>query len=127
MLPVPLSLGVAADTRKAIVELYQRRRPIRLRLNDALTRRLSKDEIQRGANQLGMLRGDVIYFDDEDQTSVLMDYCIYDVRRNGRNAIERYLCDSPPDPDSDEMVCLRAMQHATFALVVVQRVEAGVG
>jgi hypothetical protein len=74
-----------------------------------------------------MLRGDVIYFDNEDETSVLMDYCIYDVYRDGRNAVEQYLCDSPPDPDSEEMICLRAMQHASYSLVVVVQVEPGVG
>jgi hypothetical protein len=39
----------------------------------------------------------------------------------------QYLCDVPPNPDSDEMACLRAMQHATHALVAVLRVEPGVG
>jgi hypothetical protein len=56
-----------------------------------------------------------------------MDYCLYDVRRNGRNAVEQYLIDSTPDPDSDEMVCLRAMQHAVYSLFVVESVERGIG
>jgi hypothetical protein len=56
-----------------------------------------------------------------------MDYCIYNVYRKGRNAVEQYLCDCPPDPDSDEMACLRAMQHAIYALVAVLRVEPSVG
>ena len=124
---VPDALDVSAGARQEIVDRYQRRRPIRMRLNHALTGLLSKDAIHEGARRLGMLRGDVIYFDNEDETSVLMDYCIYDVYRNGRNAVEQYLCDSPPDPDSDEMDCLRAMQHATYSLVAVLRVEPGVG
>jgi hypothetical protein len=124
---LPRASGISADTCKELVSRYQRLRPIRMRLNHAITRLLSKDMIHEGARRLGMLRGDVIYFDDEDQTSVLMDYCVHDVCHNGRNAVEQYLCESPPDPDSDEMDCLRAKQHATYSLVVVLRVEPGVG
>ena len=34
---------------------------------------------------------------------------------------------SPPDPESDEMTCLRAMQHAIYSLFVVESVERGLG
>jgi hypothetical protein len=124
---LPQTFGVSADARQEIVARYQRLRPIHFQLNHALTGLLSKNKIHEGARRLGMLRRDVIYFDNEDETSVLMDYCIYDVYRNGRNAVEQYLCDSPPDHDSDEMDCLRAMQHASYSLVAVLHVEPGVG
>jgi hypothetical protein len=112
---------------KHIVAHYQRLRPIRLRLNNELVHRLSRDVLNDGAKRIGILRGRTFVFDNEEETSVLMDYCIYDVYRKGRNAVEEYLCDCPPDSDSDEMACLRAMQHATYALVAVLRVEPRVG
>jgi hypothetical protein len=56
-----------------------------------------------------------------------MDYCIHDVRRNGRNAVEEYLVECPPSPDSDEAQCLSAMRDAKYALVVVLEVQSGVG
>jgi hypothetical protein len=110
-----------------IVAQYQRLGPIRFRLNNELVRRLSRDALNEGAKKIGILRGKTFVFDNEDEMSVLMDYCVYDVKRKGRNAVEQYLCDVPPNPDSDEMACLRAMQHATYALVAVLRVEPGVG
>lgn len=110
-----------------IVARYQRLREIRLRLNNELVARLSPDVLKEGAKKIGMLHGGTFVFDSEDETCVLMDYCIYDVYRKGRNAVEQYLCDCPPDPDSDEMACLHAMQHATYALIAVLRVEPGVG
>jgi len=110
-----------------IVARYQRLRPLRLRLNNKLVGRLSRDVLNKGAERLGLLRGDTFVFDDEGQMSVLMDYCIYDVRCEGRNAVDQYLRESPPDPDSEEMECLLAMQHATYGLVVVRRVERGIG
>jgi hypothetical protein len=110
-----------------IVACYQRLRPIRLRLNDELVGRLSRDVLNVGGQRLGILRRGIFVFNSEDESCVLMDYCIYNVYRNGRNAIDQYLCDSPPPPDSDEMACLRAMQRATYAMVAVLRIEPGVG
>ena len=117
--PIPLFQDIAAH--------YERLRPIRWRLNNELVRRLSRDVLHEGAKKIDILRGGMFVFDNEGETSVLMDYCIYDVYRQGRNAVEQYLCDVPPDPDSDEMACLRAMQHATYTLVAVLRVEPDVG
>lgn len=110
-----------------VVTRYERLRPVRLRLNNELVRCLSRDVLNDGAEKIGILRSGTFVFDNEDETSVLMDYCIYDVYRNGRNAVEQYRCDCSTDPDSDEMACLRAMQGATYALVVVLGVEPGVG
>ena len=112
---------------KDIVAFYQRLRRVRMRLNDELLQRLSPDMLDEGGERLGILRDGTFVFANEDETSVLMDYCIYDVYRKSRNVVEQYLCDCPPEPDSDEMACLHAMQHATYALVAVLRVEPGVG
>jgi hypothetical protein len=112
---------------KDIVACYRRLRPIRLRLNNELVRRLSRDVLDDGAKRIGIYRNGTFVFENEDETSVLMDYCIYNVYRNGRNAVQQYLGDCPPDADPDEMACLRAMRHATYALVAVLGVEPGVG
>ena len=96
-------------------------------LNDKLVKRLSKDVLHEGAKKLGILRRGVFVFNSEEESSVLMDYCIYDVRRNGRNAVEQYLIDVPSDPNSQEMVCLRAMQHAIYSVFVVETVHRGIG
>lgn len=110
-----------------IVARYQRLRPIRLRLNNELVRRLSRDALDEGAKKLGILRNGMFVFDSEDEASVLMDYCVYDVYRKNRNAVDQYLRDCPPDPDSEELACLHAMQQATYSLVAALRIEPGVG
>ena len=123
-----LSIGSSpAHDFKDVVAHYKRIRPIRLHLNNELVHRLSRDVLDDGAKRIGILRKGTLVFENEDETSVLMDYCIYNVYRKGRNAVEQYLCDCPPDPDSDEMACLQAMQHARYSLVAVLRVEPGVG
>ena len=113
--------------RAEIISRYKRLRKVGTRLNNKLVGQLSKDVLDEGAKKLGILQNGIFVFDSEDESAVLMDYCLYDVRRRGRNAVEKYLIDSPPDPDSDEMVCLRAMQHAIYSLFVVESVERGLG
>lgn len=110
-----------------IAARYRRIGPVRFRLNHVLSNQLPRDVLDDGARSLGMLRGKAFVIGDESELAVLMDYCIHDVYRHGRNAVEQYLVDSPPDPVSDEMTCLTAMQRATYALVVVIGVEQGVG
>ena len=113
--------------RGEIISRYQHLRLVGRKLNHKLVGRLSKDVLHDGGRKLGILKRGTLVFNSEDETSVLMDYCLYDVRHKGRNAIEQYLIDSPPDPESDEMTCLRAMQHAIYSLFVVESVERGLG
>ncbi len=124
-----ISKGASPQTAtfKELVAQYKRLRPVRMRLNDLLAGRLSKEQIDAGAKRLGMLRRGMIVFNSESEMPVLADYCIYEVYQQGRNAIEQYLCECPPDPDSVEMTCLRAMQHSTYTTVAIMSVEPGVG
>ena len=113
--------------RGAILSRYKHLRHVSRNLNSKLVQRLSKDVLFEGARKLGILKGNTFVFDSEDESSVLMDYCIYDVRRDGRNAFEKYLVSCSPDSESDELTCLRAMQSAIYSLFVVETVERGLG
>lgn len=112
---------------KELLARYQQLRKTSRKLNNKLVARLSKNVLDEGGTKLGILRNGTLVFHSMDESAVLMDYCLYDVRRNGRNVIEQYLIDSPPDEDSEEMTCLRAMQHAIYSLFVVESVEPGLG
>ncbi len=115
------------DNRSEVISRYQHRRMVGRNLNQKLVERLSKVVLHDGAKRLGILQRGELVFGAEGETAVLMDYCIYDVRHKGRNAFEQYLIDSPPDPESDEMACLKAMQQAIYSLFVVESVERGLG
>lgn len=112
---------------ETVFKRYQKLRDVGFALGKKLTERLTKQTIEEGAARLGMLRGKTIVFPTEDMTSVLMDYCIYHVVRNGRNALEDYLIDSPPETESDEHVWLRAAQHSRYCLVKFGRVFPAAG
>ncbi|MEI7701624.1 MAG: SEC-C metal-binding domain-containing protein [Planctomycetia bacterium] len=106
---------------------YQKLRATSMKLNNRLVNRISKETLYEGARKLGILHGNTIVFDTKDESAVLMDYCIYNVREKGYNGIEQYLIDCPPDPKSDEMNCLQAMQRANYSLFVVESVARGFG
>ena len=96
-------------------------------VNKRLVQTLPRDIIDEGGKKLGILNGNVLKLDTQDMITVLMDFCIYDVRRQGLNAIERFLAKSPPPPGSDDMVILQGMRQARFTMVLLESTEPGVG
>ncbi len=106
---------------------YKHLRQVGLQLNNQLVETLSREDLHEGARKLDILRGNTIVLDSEDQSSVLMDFCLHDVRRDGMNAIERYLAESPPPAQSEEMLLLEAKQRSWYSLFEVIGVERGVG
>src|SRR5262249_51022275 len=103
--------GVGMMTQHAeLLARYQHLRQVGLQLNNRLVQTLSRNVLDEGGQRLGILQKNVLTLDSEDEVAVLMDYCIHDVRPQGANAIERYLAESPPPPDSDEMLLLQALQ-----------------
>ena len=120
------------DSAKAeysqLVDRHKGLRNITRRLhNDVLPRYLSKKAFDVCGRKLGIMRDNTLVFASMDQTAVLMDYCIYDYRQEGCNAVSRYIVDSQLDADSDEYAVARAMSESFHTLVQVVEVLHGVG
>lgn len=113
--------------REALLARYKQLRRVSRELNSRLAGQLSKEMIQEGGKALGILKGKTLVLDTEDESSVLMDYCIYNVRRDGRTVIETHQVSSGADSESDELICFRAMQSAIYSIFVVETVEEGLG
>jgi SEC-C motif len=109
-----------------LVPTYLRWRQIGMRLSHRLVETLDKDIMDEGARKLGVLQKGTLVLGSEDELAVVMDYCIYNVYRGGRNAVERMLADSPPS-DPDERDLLEAQAQARYSLFQVSDVEPGVG
>jgi hypothetical protein len=110
-----------------LVPVYKRFRQAGLLLGNKLVKSLDGETMKEGGRRLGILRNDVLVFGSEGQTSVLMDYCIYNMYQDGMNAVQRYLRESPPRRDSDEMFLLNAMLSADYSVFRVDEAEPGVG
>ncbi len=51
---------------------------------------LEREVLMKSARLLGILHGDTLIFDSEDETSVLMDFTLNEYKVNSRNTIEVY-------------------------------------
>jgi hypothetical protein len=106
---------------------YRRYRETGKKLNSVMLERLSQTAIDDGVRDLDLLRGGILVFDSEDEMTVLMDYCLYNVPHDGRNTVQNFLADNPPPAGSDELLVLEAMSKAWFSLFDVTAVEPDVG
>lgn len=110
-----------------LVSKYKRFRQINRKLQNTLVEQLSRKALDESGRKLGIAKGDIFVFGNEDEMSILMDYCIYNYRENGQNAVSRYLAESPPAGDTDEYRVLKAMSESFYTLVEVAEVLPGVG
>jgi hypothetical protein len=106
---------------------YKRLREVGRKVADTLVKRLKKDVLDEGGQKLGILQKNVLVLDSEDELAVLMDFCLHDIRRQGRTTIEQFLAEAPYPPDSDEMIFLESLKEARFTLMMVEATEPGVG
>ena len=110
-----------------LVEQYKRYRKIGLEINGVLLKYLPKKAIQECGRNLGIMSGETLVFQDEDESSVLMDHCIHDYYENGRNAISRYMEESQPLLGTDEYALLQAQSQSFYTLVQITEVVEHVG
>jgi len=94
--------------------------------NDDLPKYLSREAFDKCGKKLGVLQDNTLLLDDLDQIGVIMDYCIYDYREGGLNAVARYIADTPLNPDSDEYAVIKAMSESFYTLLQVEEVLPGV-
>src|SRR4030042_1215390 len=111
-----------------LVARYKRYREFTSKLQShTLNKYLSKQAIHICGKKLGIMRNDTLVFGQEDEVCIFMDYCFYDYRQKGINAVGQYMADSHLDPGSDEYTAVRAMSESFYTLVQVQDVLPGVG
>jgi hypothetical protein len=111
----------------ADVERYQRLRGRARDLNSEIVRTVPREAIQEVAEALGRLHHGVLVFDTEDETNVLMDCCLFDWIRDGKNLIEQYVENHPPAPGTAEHELLEAYLKAKYRMVVPQSRVEGAG
>lgn len=88
----PWKLKHISPSEHVDISTYRRYRRDGTTLNHKIIETmLDKTALQYGGRALGMGSGDsMLVFDSEGETSVLMDYALYEYRHKGKNAVERY-------------------------------------
>ena len=114
-------------TREETLARYQRLRDASMRINNRLMEYCSRDVLDEGGANLGLLRNGVLVAADEETLPAFADHCIHDVFRNGFNAVDRLLAEDPPPLGTADREYLELLPSATLGLVLLEEVEPGFG
>ena len=73
------------------IKEYQRYRALARKLADKIMKALvDKTILDDAGRALGLFNGDTLVFDREEDISIMADFSIYEVRRHGKNMVQRY-------------------------------------
>ncbi|MFI5378846.1 MAG: YecA family protein [Tepidisphaerales bacterium] len=115
------------DDYKHLVSDYHHIRTSGNRANAEMTRGLPKEDIRTAGRMLGLLRSGTLVFDSEQTMSVLMEFAMFDVFRDGSTAIQRYAQSRMAAADPDERRYLSAACEAEYDVYGVMDRIPGVG
>jgi hypothetical protein len=121
-----MDMNLTAE-RAVLLRRYRRVRATMRDLHSELLDSLPRDTFTECAEKLGFMVDGTLVFESEDESAVLMDYCLYDGWSGQHNAITRFLARQPYATGSDEMLLLGAMSEARYSLFQVESVTEGLG
>jgi hypothetical protein len=98
----------------ADVERYKRWRGLARDLNHRIVETIPREAMHQVGEAIGILRGGVLVLESEDQSSVLMDCCLYDWIREGKNLVEKCAESHPAAPGTEEHELLQAYLQAKY-------------
>lgn len=105
-----------------ILETYKRIRPLGAQVAQQLLRHIDKSTMQKVGKELGLFKRGTFVFGSEEETNVLVDFCI--LFADGPHApITRLQRSDSFTPDSDEMQILEAMQRAVYSVFVFDEID----
>ena len=111
----------------ADVQRYQCLRGLARDLNHRIIQTIPREAIPQVAEAIGRLQGGVLVLGSEDESNVLMDCCLFDWIREGKNLIEKYAENHPAAPGTTEHELLEAYRQAKYRIVVPQSRVPGAG
>ena len=92
-------------------ERYMRLRAVGKELNSKLADGLQKKDINRCGEDLGILKKNILIFENEDDVAVLREYCIHNPSGK-KSRIDHYIEQSSLEAVSDEVMLLKALREA---------------
>src|SRR5258708_1578104 len=96
------------------VERYKRLRRLAPDLNHRILKTIPREAMYEVGEAIGILHQGVLVFDSEDETSILMDCCLYDWMQDGQNLVQKYAEGHPALPGTEEHELLQAYLQAKY-------------
>lgn len=111
----------------ADIERYRHLRRLAAQLNDRIVKTIPREAMHEVGQAIGIFHQGTLIFETEDETSVLMDCCLYDWLRDGKNLVEQYAENHHSLPGTEEHELLQAFLRAKYRIVVPQERVPGAG
>ena len=74
-----------------VLDRYKRTRRVRFRLNNRIVETIPTKTLQECGRMLDLYRRGTFVFDSEDESTLLMEFCLYYPGRDGGNLVMDYL------------------------------------
>lgn len=107
----------ASLSRVELLARYRHFREIGKQHHSALLNLLSNDAVISQARRLGLAQGKTLVLDSIDDLNLVFDVLIYTAPKDRSRAIDRYARSVRSAPATDEVLVLKAMQRARFAII----------
>jgi hypothetical protein len=104
----------------SVLERYKRFRAKGMALNVQLVRQIRSGVLKKYGKDLGIYKNGTLMFDSEDETSILMDYCIHSQRIGKKSFLDTFIEQSSYDPISDEAALLQALKDSHYTVLAVE-------
>ncbi len=102
---------------------YKRFRETAKALNGKLVRQLRSSSLKKCGKDLGIYKNGKFTFGSEDETSILMDYCIHSQRIGKKSLLDIFIEQSSYEALSDEMMILKALSNSYFTVISITATE----
>jgi len=75
-----------------LLEKYKKYRRKGVKLNiEMIEKCITRSVLEKASRYLGILKGNTLIFEYEDEVNVLMDFALHEIKINGKNVIEIYI------------------------------------
>ena len=105
------------------IDRYKEWRAAGRDLNLALIKQLPQAALPECGKKVGLVKAGTLILNNDDEIAVLYDYCLHHYLRGGKNAIERYLENTPPPSESREATLLNAMLDSRYSVFKVLEIR----
>jgi hypothetical protein len=106
---------------------YQQLRQAGKEVHEHIVKHVTRDDIHAAAQALGVLKRGAVVLDSPEEMTVVIDFCLHNVYRQGHNAVDRLLAEAPYPPGSDHAIFAKALARAWFSCFLLDSLEPGVG
>jgi hypothetical protein len=120
-------MPVSFSPTQADVARYTRLRALSKDLNHKIVKTVPPQAYTDIGRAIGILHDGVLVFGSMDMSHVLMDCCLYDWVKDGKNVMQRYVGSHPASQGTDQRCLFDAYLQAKYRILVSQSVAPGAG